>query len=414
MTQVHVRRIRRDGMLGVLASFVLLFAFSTVTAQEPEPQPEDGHRATTSWTSFEPPLRPFDPAYLSELTVPAGFEVSIFAQDLSNPRIMVYGDDGTLYVSQRIPGNVIALSDTDGDGVADGAPRVVASGIPLAHGLTVHDSHLYIAANKSIFRAVINADGSVGEPQVLVDNLPEAGQHSARTIGFGPDGLLYINIGSPCNVCINSIPEHATILRGPADFATRSVFASGLRHTIGFAWHPVTGQLWGLDHGIDTLGDDVPPEELNLLERGNNYGWPYCYGDNQANDFTDGYPPGRTREEFCADATAPTLPYQAHSAPIGFTFYTGSQFPADYSNDGFAVMRGSWNRNEATGFKVVRVLFDDNGQPTGFEDFMTDFLIEDGMAQFGRPAGIVVAPDGSLLVSEDSNNIIYRIAYTGN
>ena len=174
------------------------------------------------------------------------------------------------------------------------------------------------------------------------------------------------------------------------------MFASGLRNTIGFDWHPVTEQMWGFDHGIDAIGDDTPPEELNLLERGNNYGWPYCYGDSVVNDFIPGNPPGTTKAAFCAAATSPTLPYQAHSAPIGFTFYTGSSFPDEYVNDAFVVMRGSWNRSVATGYKVVRVLFDDAGQPTGFEDFMSDFLIEDGTAEFGRPAGIVVAPDGTI------------------
>ncbi len=406
MLSFVTRWTRRTVILGSLA---LLLVSSAVSTQEstPEAVPSTAYSVTVLDT------RPFTEALLSELQVPQGFEVSVFAQGLDNPRWMIFGEDGTLYVSQRAMGTVVALTDTDADGAADGAARVVVSGMPLAHGLEIRDGHLYVFADKVITRAPIQPNGDIGTPETLIDNLPDSGQHSARTLAFGPDGQLYANIGSPCNACGNSTPEYAAMLRGTADFSTHNVFASGLRNTIGFDWHPVTEQMWGFDHGIDAIGDDTPPEELNLLERGNNYGWPYCYGDSVVNDFIPGNPPGTTKAAFCAAATSPTLPYQAHSAPIGFTFYTGSSFPDEYVNDAFVVMRGSWNRSVATGYKVVRVLFDDAGQPTGFEDFMSDFLIEDGTAEFGRPAGIVVAPDGSLLVSEDSNGIIYRIAFVG-
>jgi glucose/arabinose dehydrogenase len=370
-----------------------------------------GGAATSVYAVTEPELQPFSADLLSRLQLPAGFQVSIYAQGLENPRIMVFGDDGTLYISQRTAGNVLALNDADGDGVAEQV-RTVAE-IELAHGLTINNGQLYIAANRSIYTAAINADGSLAEPQLMVDDLPESGQHSARTLAFGADGMIYLNIGSPCNACGNSTQEYATILQIQPDFSSRSVYASGLRHTIGFGWHPMTGQMWGFDHGTDTLGDDVPPEELNLLEQGNNYGWPYCYGDKIVNEFIPGQPPGSTKEDFCAASVAPVLSYQAHSAPIGMVFYTANQFPTDYLNDAFVAMRGSWNRSQATGYKIIRVLFDDNGQPTGFEDFMTGFLSDDGLSQFGRPAGLVVAPDGSLLLAEDTNGIIYRITYTG-
>lgn len=367
--------------------------------------------ATSVYAVTEPESQPFSADLLSRLQLPDGFEVSVYAQGLENPRIMVFGDDGTLYVSQRSAGNVLALNDADNDGMAEQV-RPVAE-IELAHGLAYRSGQLYIAANRTVYLADVNDDGSLAEPQVLVDDLPESAQHSARTLAFGPDGTLYLNIGSPCNACGFSNMEYATILQAVPDFSSRSIFASGLRHTIGFGWHPVTGQMWGFDHGIDTLGDDVPPEELNLIEQGNNYGWPYCYGDQIINEFIPGMPRGSTKAEFCAESVAPVLPYQAHSAPIGMVFYTADQFPEDYANDAFVAMRGSWNRSVATGYKIIRVLFDGEGQPTGFEDFLTGFLSDDGLSQFGRPAGLVVAPDGSLLLAEDSNGIIYRISYTG-
>jgi glucose/arabinose dehydrogenase len=228
---------------------------------------------------------------------------------------------------------------------------------------------------------------------------------------FGPDGLLYINIGSPCNACYDNDPERAAILQMQLEDSTRTIFADGLRNTLGFDWHPETQELWGMDHGIDFLGNDSPNEELNLIEEGNNYGWPFCYDEQEVNEYLPVEPTGQTKAEFCAQSTAPTWLYQAHSAPIGMVFYTGDAFPEEYQNSAFVAMRGSWNRIPAVGYNVVRILFDEEGQPTGFEDFVTGFLIEDGMAHFGRLAGLLVLEDGSLLIAEDTNGVIYRVSY---
>jgi glucose/arabinose dehydrogenase len=186
------------------------------------------------------------------------------------------------------------------------------------------------------------------------------------------------------------------------------VFASGLRNTIGFAFHPTTQELWGMDHGSDWRGDNTPPEELNRIALGLNYGWPYCFGKGEIDPVIED-PDGTTKAAYCA-ATAPSvLESQAHGAPIGLAFYAGTAFGAEYTGDAFVALHGSWNRVPPTGYKVVRITFDDTGEPQGFEDFVTGFLIEDGAAQFGRPAGVTVTDEGALLFSDDDNGMIYRV-----
>jgi glucose/arabinose dehydrogenase len=224
---------------------------------------------------------------------------------------------------------------------------------------------------------------------------------------------LYVSVGSPCNACSFENREYATILQIQPDGSSRVIFAEGLRNTIGWGWHPETGQMWGMDHGSDWRGDDQPPEELNLLNQGNNYGWPHCFADRQVDPYLASPPPGMTKAEFCAQSVGPALTYQAHSAPIGMVFYTGEQFPEMYRNDAFVAMRGSWNRQQPVGYKIVRIDFDEAGQPVAFEDFVTGWLIEDGQAQFGRVAGLLVLQDGSLLIAEDTNGMIYRVSYIG-
>jgi glucose/arabinose dehydrogenase len=198
------------------------------------------------------------------------------------------------------------------------------------------------------------------------------------------------------------------MLRAGLDGSTRTVFARGLRNTIGFDWHPETGTLWGMDHGSDFRGDDLPPEELNRIVSGGNYGWPYCYGEREIDPIIQD-PPGTTKEAYCAATLPSVLENQAHEAPIGMVFYDGTAFGAEYSGDAFVALHGSWNRFPPTGFEVVRIRFD-AGEPVAIEDFVSGFLIEGGNAQFGRPAGITVAPDGALIFSDDANGMIYRVA----
>lgn len=380
------------------------------------PVPAGPQPNTVQGNVFITETRPFSEELLAQLALPPGFTVSVFASELGNVRMIEVSDTGVIYVSRPGTNDVIALFDQDADGMADiEGFRIVASDIPIAHGLAISGSQLYIAGEKEIYVADILEDGSLSVPEAFSTGLPDGDQHARRTLAFGPDGVLYAHLGSSCNACLESNPENAVIVTVPLDGSARQIVAEGLRNTLGYDWSPETGELWGFDHGSDFRGDDDPPEELNLIQQGNHYGWPFCYGNQQVDRFipyqTDQLF-GMTNEEFCATTAAPALTYQAHSAPIEMKFYNGTQFPEEYVNDAFVTMRGSWNRFPATGYKVVRVQFE-NGQPVEISDFLSGFLIEDGTAHFARLAGLAFAPDGSMLVADDTNGVIYRVTYTG-
>jgi len=367
----------------------------------------DVHIETNVW---KPAKVPADDAHLAQLTVPAGFAVNVFARDLGNTRIVAVAPNGCVYVSRRDQGDVLLLKDANQDGRADGPPVWVAH-IAGTHGLAIHDGRLYIITARELFAATIRPDGSVNIPQLLVGDLPDAGQHANRTIAFGPDGMLWISVGSTCNACNESNQENATILRASPDGKSRVIWARGLRNTIGFDWHPVTGELWGFDHGIDFLGDEIQPEELNRIVRAKRYGWPHIWGTDGVNPQST--PPGGiTKEQWRAWSEPMVLGYTAHAAPMQFVFYPGGSFPSEYVGDAFVTMRGSWNRKPASGYEIVRVRFS-GGAPQSVEPFVSGFLSDGGTTHFARPVGLAVARDGSLLMADDANGVIYRIAYQG-
>jgi glucose/arabinose dehydrogenase len=356
---------------------------------------------------FRPEELPFSPELAASLRVPTGFAVSTFATGIDNAR-MLAARAQFVYVTRPEPGDVLRLADTDGDGTVD-EQTTVASGLPLVHGIAFRDDQVYLATTTQVLLAGVDASGSFGAPEVIIDDLPDGGQHPLRTIGIAPNDELIISVGSTCDACDDSNPENATLLAASLDGSTRRTFASGLRNTIGFGWHPVTSALWGMDHGSDWRGNDTPPEELNSIVEGADYGWPYCYGDRVVDPVIQD-PPAGTKAAYCSQTRGAVLSAQAHKAPIGLTFYTGTSFPSEYRDDAFIAMHGSWNRFPPTGYEVVRLVFE-NGAPRRFEDFVTGFLIEDGAATFGRPAGIAVAQDGSLLFSDDTSGTIYRVRY---
>lgn len=359
-----------------------------------------------------PPLQvDFSEDMLSQLQAPEGFEISVFASGIAGPRMMLVVSEGVVLVSQPDDNSVLALRDTDGDGVVDES-EPVASNMPLVHGMALHEGLLYLAGENTIWTTEVEENGAFGTVEVLVDDLPDGDQHGRHTLAIGPDGMLYVSVGSSCNACGETNEENATIMRMNLDGTERTIFASGLRNTLGWGWHPDSGELWGMDHGSDWRGDDQPPEELNNIVEGANYGWPYCYGDRQVDPYFSQTPPGSTSAQYCALTEAPVLTYQAHSAPIGMVYYyTAGQFPDEYQGDAFVAMRGSWNRTEPVGYKVVRVDFED-GQPVAFDDFITGWLLEEENSHFGRLAGLVVLPDGSMLISDDTNGVIYRVTYS--
>ena len=358
-------------------------------------------------------LQVSDDAELTKLIkVPNGFKVEVFARNLINPRMLAVSKVGNLYATRRSVGDVILLKDGDGDGKSD-KPITVASR-PGMHGIAFDGDKVFLVTIHDVSTADVEANGSFGSLKRIISDLPDAGQHANRTIAVGPDDMLYISVGSTCNECQEDNPENATVLRASKDGTKRSIFASGLRNTIGFDWEPGSGQLYGIDHGIDWLGDEVQIEEFNVLEEGKRYGWPYVYGMSGLNPHIDP-PEGITLEQWAKMSAEPTLGYTAHSAPMQMTFYNGKSFPAEFQGDAFVAMRGSWNRRPPSGYEVVRVDFQD-GKPIGFEKFFDGFLgqQENGKYRYlGRLTGLAVGNDGSLFVADDSNGIVYRVYHEG-
>lgn len=350
------------------------------------------------------------PARLAQLSLPPNFTVAPFARDVGGARMLAIGPDGRLLVTQRDKGQVLALRDSDGDGVADSREVVVR--LPAVHGIGVDGRQVYLATVDTVYRLTVDAQGEFGDPVPVQRDLPDGGQHANRTLAIGPDGALYITVGSTCNACRETDAESATMLRAMPPDGEREVFASGLRNTLGFDWSPASGELYGFDHGIDWLGDDVQPEEFNRLVSGERYGWPYVYGDGQRNPQDE--PPGKTAQAWAAQSVAPVLTYHAHAAPMQMQFYRGEQFPAAYRGDAFVALRGSWNRKPPSGYEIARVIFDEAGQPQRIEPFLTGLLQvqpDGSWAHIGRPVGLVFLPDGSMLFGDDVNGVIYRVSY---
>ena len=218
------------------------------------------------------------------------------------------------------------------------------------HGLAIHKGKLYLVTAKEVFLAAIRPDGQLEPLQMIIGDLPDSGPHPNRTIAFGPDDMLYLSVGSACNACNESNQENATLLRASPDGKSRTIFAKGLRNTIGFAWHPETGELWGMDHGIDFLGDDEQPEELNKIEAGKQYGWPHVFGEGGLNPQTT--PVGEiTKEQWKANSVPMMLGYTAHAAPMQVVFASGAAVPSEYKGDAFVTMRGSWNRQQPSAMR---------------------------------------------------------------
>ncbi len=399
----------------LLAVFTL--ATGAAFAQQPDPITD----VTIQGHIYEPqPISPTD-SRIQQLGLPSGFAIHRYAEGLQNPRMIAVADDGTVYVTQRTPGNLVMLKDLDGDGIVD-AQRVVAR-VKDLHGIEIRGRKIYLVDVHRIYAADLRADGSLGPLAVVSRGLPDAGQHPNRTLRFSPDGQLFVSVGSTCNACDEPNPENATLERVNLDTGKREIFASGLRNTIGFDWHPGSGRLYGMDHGIDWLGDDEQLEELNEITQNSRYGWPFVYEDGKFNPQDE--PPEVTQAYWARVSTSPVAGYTAHAAPMQMQFYRGLQFPGEYRDSAFIAMHGSWNRKPASGYEVVRAVFNGSGEFQRFEPFVTGFLQPqpntapplpgaqpqppDGF--IGRPTGIATARDGALLVGDDTNNVIYRVMY---
>lgn len=400
----------------LLSSGCALLACSAL-AQQPDPLTDSqvtGH-------VYEPQAVSPTDARVAGLALPEGFAIHRFAEGLENPRMIAVAEDGTVYVTQRRPGNLVMLRDVDRDGVVD-AQKVVAR-IRDLHGIEIRYGRVYLVDVKRVYVANLRPDGSLGPLEVVTRGLPDAGQHPNRTLRFGPDDNLYLSIGSTCNACPEPNPENATLVRVDTLSGKREIFASGLRNTIGFDWHPASGRLYGMDHGIDWLGDEEQSEELNEIMPDAKYGWPFVFDDDQLNPQDE--PEEVTQLQWAEMSSEPVGGYTAHAAPMQMQFYRGGMFPSEYRDSAFVAMRGSWNRKPPSGYEVVRVLFSSAGEFEGFEPFVTGFLQPQPNTEpplpgaqplppegyIGRPTGLAVARDGALLIGDDSNNVIYRVVH---
>jgi glucose/arabinose dehydrogenase len=357
--------------------------------------------------AYSPSTIPFKTTMVALLKTAPGWKVTIAATGLPKPR-MLYSAEGIVYVTCR-NGEVIMIADKDYDGLSESVRTVV--NFKGVHGITVKDGWMYLCNSSELRRYRMNSDGTVKETyQTLITGLPDAGQHPNRTIDFGPDGMLYMSIGSTCNDCIEA-KEMATIEQIDPHTWKRTIYAAGLRNTIGFDWHPATRELWGCDNGGDGKGEDWPPEEVNHIVKNGHYGYPYLYGKNIVDEGHKD-PPGDTRENLAKRAKPSVLDLQAHMAPIQFCFFgNDATIPVTYRGNALVCFHGSWNRSTPVGYKVMRIKFK-NGVAVSADDFLWGFLMSGNQKRFGRPAGVTINSRGVVYISDDANGVIYSIRFS--
>lgn len=340
---------------------------------------------------------------LDKIVLPPGFHIEVYAQDVENARQMTRGDGGTVFVGSRRAGKVWALTDADGDQRAE-TVRLVDEGLRMPSGLEFRDGALWVGAVDRILRYdnIETRLDNPPEPVVVTDALPDKDHHGWKYLRFGPDGELYIPVGAPCNICDEK--GFAEIRRMHADGSGMEVYATGVRNSVGLAFHLDNGQLWFTDNGRDMLGDDLPADELNYAPRpGMNFGFPWCHqGDLPDPEF------GKGRD--CADYTPPAAKLDPHGAALGLAFYTGDMFPAEYKHRLFIAQHGSWNRTEKIGYRVLALDVQPDGKVVDQRVFAEGWL--QGQEVWGRPNDVMVMPDGALLVSDDMAGVIYRISYS--
>ena len=350
----------------------------------------------------EPGNPEFDPV-LSSIRLPEGFRIAVYASGVRNARAMAMGPGGTLFVGSRRAGNLYAVRDLDGDFAADEV-ITLDRGLRMPSGVAFRDGALYVAEVSRVLRYddIENRLEDPPEPVVVNRGFPSDRHHGWKFIRFGPDGKLYVPVGAPCNVCERFDPRYATIMRMNPDGSDLEVHVSGVRNTVGFDWHPGTGELWFTDNGRDLMGNDIPPDELNrVTEAGQHFGFPYHHGiDIPDPEFGGGRP--------LDTMVAPARELGPHVAAVGMRFYTGAMFPSGYRNQVFIAEHGSWNRDDRIGYRITLVRLE-GSEAVGYEDFAAGWLEDEEV--YGRPADVEVMPDGSLLVSDDYAGMIYRITY---
>ena len=343
---------------------------------------------------------------ISKLQLPDGFKAEVFADNVPNARQLAMGESGIIYAGSREAGNVYAIVDENKDSKAD-TVYTIAKDLRMPSGIAFRNGSLYVAAVSTIYRYDdIEANlTNPPEPVIVTDNYPTEGHHGWKFIGFGPDDKLYVPVGAPCNICNSEDEIFASITRINPDGTDREIIAKGVRNSVGFDWHPHTGNLWFTDNGRDWMGDNRPPCELNhLSETGQHFGFPYKHGhDIWDPEFGE---KGKAMDHKFKD---PAQALDPHVAPLGMIFYTGNMFPEKYHNQILIAEHGSWNRTEKIGYRITKVTLKD-GETTSYEPFIEGWL-QDNESVWGRPVDLLQMPDGSVLISDDHSGVIYRVSY---
>jgi len=353
--------------------------------------------------------------FLEKIVLPDGFKIEIYASDVENARSMTVSPSGTVFVGNRKSDNVFALIDENKDGKVDKKYLITDKLKNMPNGVAFHEGDLYVAeVNKIwVFKDIenklklIDENGFYPEDPILItDDFPSDKHHGWKYIAIGPDNKLYVPVGAPCNICESRDEIYSTITRMDLDGSNREIYVRGVRNTVGFTWNKETGEMWFTDNGRDMLGDNYPPCELNKVTKPDqHYGYPYCHGG----DISD---PEFGSKYACEDFIKPMQNLGPHVAPLGLKFYDGDMFPEEYKGDIFIAEHGSWNRTKKIGYRITRVKIKDN-KSVGYEPFISGWLEKDINDAWGRPVDVVILEDGSMLISDDYANVIYRVTYSG-
>ncbi|WP_339877344.1 PQQ-dependent sugar dehydrogenase [uncultured Algoriphagus sp.] len=388
----------------VLGIGITLFSFGCEQNQKAEAQnfttPNSANKRNISNASAE--------VKLDKITLPSNFKIDVWAADIPNAREMAISEEGIVFVGSRQEGNVYAVIDENGDGKAD-TKFILAEDLEMPNGVALKDGDLYVAEVSRIirFKDILN-NLNAPKYEVVYDKYPTETHHGWKFIAFGPDGLLYVPVGAPCNICESEDEIFASITRLDVNSPnpTPEIVAHGVRNSVGFDWDPKTGDMWFTDNGRDMLGDDVPNCELNhISEAGQHFGYPYWHeGTVKDPEFGDKGGPA-------SDYVAPAAKMGAHVAPLGMRFYEGSMFPAEYKSKVIIAKHGSWNRSKKSGY-VITSLNIDGSNASGEQDFATGWLDEGTQEAWGRPVDVQEMKDGSLLISDDMAGVIYRVTYS--
>lgn len=340
------------------------------------------------------------------LKTPDGYKIGIFAYNLDSPRDLEFSPNGSLLASVPSQGKVVALIDKDKDGKSDSTKEVISK-LVKPHGLAFYNNKLFIAEETQVSRYFWDEQNLEAKLDAVLFSIPKGGRHVTRSITFNKNGKMFVSIGSSCDVCFENHEWLAAVVVSDSEGKNPKPYAIGLRNSVFITINPKTNELWGTEMGRDFLGDNLPPDEINIIKENKNHGWPLCYG-NKVHDreFDKNFDKELVFGNKCAGTEAPVYEIPAHSAPLGLTFIDSTQFPVESQGDLLTAYHGSWNRSSPVGYKVVKLNVEDN-KVTGEEDFITGFV--KGSEPLGRPVDLVFDKDGSLYLSDDKAGVIYKI-----